>query len=159
MVGLHDMEDPMIAQEHALLSIPPITVGDVAVHTEVLRLADGRRLAWSEFGAPTGRVLIHCHGTTSSRLEGLVMHKAALAGVRVIVPDRPGAIRSDHSQAAHSAIGLEISRRSPIILASTASSSPAFQGAGPMPSSVPRTLAIASVPSSPSTRRPKRRAP
>ena len=85
----------MTAHEHESPSIPPISVGDATVRTEVLRLADGRRLAWSEFGAPTGRVLIHCHGTPSSRVEGLVLHQAALGGVRVIVPDRPGFGRSD----------------------------------------------------------------
>ena len=76
-------------------TVPSITVGTVTVRTEVLQLADGRRLAWSEFGAPSGRVLIHCHGTPSSRLEGLVLHHAALGGVRVLVPDRPGFGRSD----------------------------------------------------------------
>ena len=56
----------------------------------MLQLADGRRLAWSEFGTPTGPVLILLDGTPSSRLEGLVLHHAALGGVRVLVPDRPG---------------------------------------------------------------------
>ena len=76
-------------------TVPSITVGALTVRTEVLQLADGRRLAWSEFGTPTGPVLIYCHGTPSSRLEGLVLHHAALGGVRVLVPDRPGFGRSD----------------------------------------------------------------
>ena len=92
---LHGTEDMMTAHAQDSPSVPSITVGDVTVRTEVLRLPDGRRLAWSEFGAPRGPVLMHCHGTPSSRMEGLVLHQAALGGVRVIVPDRPGFGRSD----------------------------------------------------------------
>ena len=85
----------MTTNKQVPTTIPSMTVGDCIVRTEVLRLADGRQLAWSEFGVPTGRALIHCHGNPSSRLEGLVLHNAARSGVRVIVPDRPGFGRSD----------------------------------------------------------------
>ena len=68
----------MAEQVHDSPSTPPIAVGDLTVRTEVLRLADGRRLAWSEFGTPSGQVLIHCHGTSSSRIEGLVCIKQPL---------------------------------------------------------------------------------
>jgi len=49
----------MTAHEHDSPSIPLITVGDAAVRTEALRLVDGRRSAWAEFGTRTGRVLTH----------------------------------------------------------------------------------------------------
>lgn len=64
--------------------------------TSVIRLRDGRRLAFSEWGDPDGRPVIHHHGTPGSRLE----HEAGpdtyrAAGVRVITPDRPGYGLSD----------------------------------------------------------------
>ncbi|HSR24476.1 MAG TPA: alpha/beta hydrolase [Candidatus Eisenbacteria bacterium] len=64
--------------------------------TSVIRLRDGRRLAFAEWGDPHGRPVIHHHGTPGSRLE----HEAApdeyrAAGVRVITPDRPGYGLSD----------------------------------------------------------------
>jgi pimeloyl-ACP methyl ester carboxylesterase len=64
--------------------------------TSVIRLRDGRRLAFAEWGDPGGRPVIHHHGTPGSRLE----HEGATdvyraAGVRVITPDRPGYGLSD----------------------------------------------------------------
>jgi hypothetical protein len=149
----------MMTQEHDPPGIPPITVGDVTVRTEVLRLADGRRLAWSEFGAPRGPVLMHCHGTSSSRVEGLVAHKAAMGGVRVIAPDRPGAGRSD-PQPARSLrdwVGDIAALADHLGVQRFAISG--ISGADRMPSRVPRTLATASRSSPPSTHHPKRRVP
>src|SRR6266508_5640095 len=63
-----------------------------------LRLADGRTLAYAEYGRPDGQPIIYCHGSPSLRVEGdLFLHSATLAdlGLRVIVPDRPGMGRSD----------------------------------------------------------------
>lgn len=62
-----------------------------------LRLADGRRLAWCEFGDPQGRPLLYCHGSPSSRLEPLLVGDARWRdlGLRVISPDRPGIGGSD----------------------------------------------------------------
>lgn len=61
-----------------------------------LRLADGRRLAYGEYGDPTGRPSLHCHGFPSSRLEAALLHAAAVAsGTRLISPDRPGYGDSD----------------------------------------------------------------
>ena len=64
--------------------------------TGSLRLADGRRLAYAEWGGVDGVPVIHHHGMPGSRLD----HAAPdgvyrLAGVRVITPDRPGYGLSD----------------------------------------------------------------
>lgn len=62
---------------------------------ERLALRDGRTLAWAEFGDPSGAVVVVCHGTPSSRLGSAVLHESAgRAGLRLIVPDRPGMGRS-----------------------------------------------------------------
>lgn len=61
-----------------------------------VRLADGRRLAYGEYGDPAGRASLYCHGFPSSRIEACLLHDAAKeAGVRVISPDRPGYGDSD----------------------------------------------------------------
>jgi pimeloyl-ACP methyl ester carboxylesterase len=63
-----------------------------------ITLADGRTLAYIEFGSARGRPILHCHGAPSARVEGpLVLNPDAATdlGVRVIVPDRPGLGRSD----------------------------------------------------------------
>jgi len=52
---------------------------------------DGRRVSWCEFGDPRGWPLVYCHGMPGSRLEGaLFARAAALRGIRLIAPDRPG---------------------------------------------------------------------
>ena len=69
---------------------------DVGSRTVTLR--DGRTLAYAEYGSPSGRPLIHCHGTPSSRVAGALIFDAAMAtalDIRIIVPDRPGMGRSD----------------------------------------------------------------
>lgn len=59
--------------------------------SQTLRLPDSRTLGYAEYGAPTGYPLIYLHGFPSSRLEGSVLHKAALKrNIRVLAPDRPG---------------------------------------------------------------------
>ena len=61
-------------------------------------LRDGRTLAFTEVGSPSGRPIIYCHGAPSSRVEGTLIVNGATAsalGLRVIVPDRPG---MGHSQ-------------------------------------------------------------
>ena len=58
--------------------------------------SDGRRLAYAEFGRPSGRPLIYCHGFPSSRREAMLLHAAARdIGLRLIAPDRPGYGDSD----------------------------------------------------------------
>ncbi len=66
----------------------------VALH-QTLRLQDGRRLGFADFG-PEGRPVLYCHGWPSSRLEPLAfVHLARELGVRVIAADRPGYGLSD----------------------------------------------------------------
>jgi pimeloyl-ACP methyl ester carboxylesterase len=60
--------------------------------------ADGRRIAYSEFGAMDGPPVIYCHGFPSSRREAMLLHANAVAtGTRLIAPDRPGYGDSDHA--------------------------------------------------------------
>lgn len=64
---------------------------------ERLRLPDGRRLAFVEFGAPDGRPVIYHHGSPSSRIEAALFAEAARRGdIRLIAFDRPGIGRSDY---------------------------------------------------------------
>ncbi len=60
-------------------------------------LPDGRRLAYAEYGAPLGVPVLYCHGTPGSRLgvTPTMAGQATAAGVRLIVPDRPGYGLSD----------------------------------------------------------------
>jgi pimeloyl-ACP methyl ester carboxylesterase len=61
-----------------------------------LTLADGRGLAWAEYGDAAGRPLFFFHGTPGSRVTASVFDAAARArGVRVIAPERPGCGESD----------------------------------------------------------------
>jgi pimeloyl-ACP methyl ester carboxylesterase len=63
-----------------------------------LRLADGRRLVWSEFGAPDGTPVLSCHGGLLCRFDvEPCADDFAAAGLRVISPDRPGVGRSDRA--------------------------------------------------------------
>jgi pimeloyl-ACP methyl ester carboxylesterase len=77
---------------------PPSTPSPVVTtpHAdEVLTLADGRHLAWAEWGDPRGSPLVFLHPCPGSRL--LCPDPAATeeAGVRLITVDRPGYGRSD----------------------------------------------------------------
>lgn len=61
-----------------------------------ITLADGRRLAWAEFGAPAGTPLVILHGSPGGRLHSSMFDAPAkAAGVRVIATDRPGYGYSD----------------------------------------------------------------
>ncbi|MBN2045497.1 MAG: alpha/beta hydrolase [Anaerolineales bacterium] len=61
-----------------------------------LTLSDGRRLGFSQFGAPDGKPIFYFHGGPSSRLEGALLHHIAQQrGYQVICPDRPGHGYSD----------------------------------------------------------------
>jgi len=61
-----------------------------------LTLSDGRRLGVSEFGDPSGRPILYCHGFPASRLDARLGDEAAARlGVRLIAPDRPGYGLSD----------------------------------------------------------------
>ena len=61
-----------------------------------MQLADGRSLAWAEYGDPHGAPLIFHHGIPSSREAAAVLSGAAgRNAVRLIAPDRPGFGYSD----------------------------------------------------------------
>jgi pimeloyl-ACP methyl ester carboxylesterase len=63
---------------------------------ETLRLPDGRRLGWCEYGDPAGRPVLAFHGTPACRLLFAPADTpAARLGLRVIAPDRPGYGQSD----------------------------------------------------------------
>jgi pimeloyl-ACP methyl ester carboxylesterase len=65
--------------------------------TSSVTLADGRELAYAEYGDPKGVPVLSFHGGLSSRLDAAPAHDAAVElGVRVISPDRPGVGRSTH---------------------------------------------------------------
>ena len=63
-----------------------------------LVLPDGRRLAYREFGPPSGRPLLYFHGTPASKHNWYLGHDAEALerlGVRVFAIDRPGIGGSD----------------------------------------------------------------
>jgi len=61
-----------------------------------VRLGDGRRLAYAEYGDPHGTPSLYFHGTPGSRLEaGMLDDAARREGVRLIGIDRPGYGYSD----------------------------------------------------------------
>ncbi|MDV6276631.1 alpha/beta hydrolase [Rhodococcus erythropolis] len=61
-----------------------------------IRDASGRRIAFCEYGDPTGRPVVVVHGSPGSRYEGLSLdNTAATAGIRLTVPDRPSFGRTD----------------------------------------------------------------
>jgi pimeloyl-ACP methyl ester carboxylesterase len=63
---------------------------------ETIRLQDGRRLGYAEWGDPSGQPLVYCHGFPGSRAEGrLGDQPARRTGVRVLAVDRPGMGLSD----------------------------------------------------------------
>ena len=63
---------------------------------QTIRLRDGRRLGYAEWGDPGGRPLLYFHGWPGSRVEGRLADEAAQAtGVRLIAIDRPGMGLSD----------------------------------------------------------------
>src|SRR5689334_6768677 len=62
----------------------------------MLRLRDGRRLAYNEWGDPRGKPVLYFHGLHSSRLA--LYRDAdffAAHGIRFITTDRPGVGQSD----------------------------------------------------------------
>lgn len=62
----------------------------------VIDLSSGRKLAYAQYGDPTGRPLFFYHGWPSSRLYGeLLDDLGKRKGICVIAPDRPGIGHSD----------------------------------------------------------------
>jgi pimeloyl-ACP methyl ester carboxylesterase len=60
-----------------------------------LSLADGRRVAWAEWGDPQGEPVLFLHRNPGSRLLDPDSTATASAGVRLITIDRPGYGRTD----------------------------------------------------------------
>lgn len=75
---------------------PPPSLSPLAAASRELRLADGRRLGYVEYGDPAGRPVFLFHGLPGSRLQH---HPdttiAAGLGARLIALDRPGFGLSD----------------------------------------------------------------
>jgi pimeloyl-ACP methyl ester carboxylesterase len=68
----------------------------VAVTTDACLLPDGRRLAYAEYGDPSGVPVLFLHGSPGGRLGGAVNHaRYVRQGLRVITPERPGYGESD----------------------------------------------------------------
>ena len=61
----------------------------------VMTLADGRQLAYAEWGDPSGKPVVFIHGMPASRLFCPDEDATIAAGVRLITIDRPGYGRSD----------------------------------------------------------------
>lgn len=63
-----------------------------------ITLADGRSLAYVEYGSPDGTPVVNCHGGLMCRLDVAPAHdELAGLGARVISPDRPGIGASDRA--------------------------------------------------------------
>jgi pimeloyl-ACP methyl ester carboxylesterase len=66
-------------------------------HARVLRLSDGRRIGYAEFGDARGLPVLAIHGTPGSRyMFALTDHAARERGLRIIAPERPGYGLSDY---------------------------------------------------------------
>ncbi|MEW8028256.1 MAG: alpha/beta hydrolase [Candidatus Thiodiazotropha sp.] len=64
--------------------------------TNLVKLPDGRHLAYAEYGDPKGAPTIYCHGFPGSRLEARLFDLPARQhAMRVIAPDRNGLGLSD----------------------------------------------------------------
>jgi pimeloyl-ACP methyl ester carboxylesterase len=62
---------------------------------DAIRLRDGRRLAYAEWGDPGGTTVFYFHGTPVSRLDCPDESVTASSGVRLLSVDRPGIGGSD----------------------------------------------------------------
>lgn len=68
----------------------------VETAVKTIRLIDGRRLGYAEYGDLSGRPALYFHGWPTSRLEAAPAHELALEmGIRLIAIDRPGFGASD----------------------------------------------------------------
>lgn len=60
-------------------------------NSDILTLADGRKIGYSQYGSPTGKPVIFLHGMPGSRLDAAHFDKVGKElGARVIGIDRPG---------------------------------------------------------------------
>lgn len=68
----------------------------VADEYQVIRLRDGRRLSYTEYGDPDGFAILNAHGGLACRLDVAGAARVAEAcGIHLISPDRPGVGHSD----------------------------------------------------------------
>lgn len=64
--------------------------------SRVLRLADGRRIGYAEYGDAQGAAVLAIHSTPGSRFMFALTDRAARErGLRIIAPERPGYGLSD----------------------------------------------------------------
>jgi pimeloyl-ACP methyl ester carboxylesterase len=63
----------------------------IPLRDEIFVRSNGERIAFSEYGDPSGAPVIFCHGWPSSRIMAQFIHDAARdLKVRIVSPDRPG---------------------------------------------------------------------
>lgn len=68
-----------------------------ALDSQQIRLSDGRRLGFAQYGAAGGKPVIYCHGGLSSRYDISFADQICTdMGVRLLAVDRPGMGLSDH---------------------------------------------------------------
>lgn len=61
------------------------------METNTVKLKNGRKLGFVEYGDPRGKPILYFHGFPGSRLEAHHLHQSALSnGCRVLAIDRPG---------------------------------------------------------------------
>jgi pimeloyl-ACP methyl ester carboxylesterase len=72
---------------------------ELGFEMEAIKLSDGRRLAYEIYGPSDGFLVFHHHGGPGSRLASMAPSALTAAGVRLVVPDRPGFGRSDPLEA------------------------------------------------------------
>ncbi len=78
-----------------LSTLSSIEIEELEKGVQFHKTHHGTRLAFHEYGDPTGCPIIFYHGT-GSHLHGMLLHKPGLKyGFRIIAPDRPGVARSD----------------------------------------------------------------
>lgn len=71
-------------------------MSDLNTESQQVKLKDGRKLGYAEFGDLNGKPIFYFHGYVGSRLEAkLLATKAKEHGVRIISVDRPGVGLSD----------------------------------------------------------------
>jgi len=77
------------------IHLPTDIVNDNDLYRSI-RLNDGRKMSYAEYGDPDGSPVIFCHAIAGSRLQYPKGDEiAAKLGLRIIVPDRPGMGYSD----------------------------------------------------------------
>lgn len=64
-----------------------------------IRLSDGKKLCYAEYGDPNGKPVFLFHGNSGSRLIwGLAPDSPFLPNIRIIAPDRPGYGQTDYKK-------------------------------------------------------------